>query len=73
MIGDAMGKPIAGGQEIFWEALRDAGLAEAPQTAQGVETKDPVEAADDEQDFDALGDAAYGDAAYEEALAADDD
>ena len=68
LIGGAMGKPIAGGEEIFWEALRAAGLAEAPQTAQSVETEDPVEAADDEQDFDAL-----GDAAYEEALAADDD
>ena len=68
LIGDAMGLPIAGGQETFWEALRVAGLAEAPQTAQSVETAELAEVMDDEQDYDAL-----GDAAYEESLAADDD
>ena len=68
LIGDAMDKPITGGQETFWEALRAAGLGETPQTAQSVETEEPAEAVDDEQDYDPL-----GDAAYEEALAADDD
>ena len=68
LIGDAMDKTITGGQETFWEALRDAGLGEAPQTAQSVKTEEPAEAVDDVQDYDPLGDAAYG-----EALAADDD
>ena len=68
LIGEAMGKPIAGGRQTFWEALRAAGLAEVPQTIQSVETEELIEAVDDEQDYDAL-----GDAAYEEVLATDDD
>ena len=68
LIGAAMGKPIAAGQETFWEALRAAGFAEASQTAQSVETDELINAVDDEQDYDAL-----GDAAYQKVLAADDD
>ena len=67
LIWEAMGKPIAGGQETFWEALRAAGLAETLQPVQGVETDELIETVDDEQDYDAL-----GDEAYQEVLAADD-
>ena len=67
LIGRAMGKTIMGGQETFREVLGSAGLTEMPQPAQEAETEDLVNAADDEQEFDSL-----GDAAYEEVLAADD-
>ena len=67
LIGQAMGKPIAGGQEAFWEALRNAGLAEALQTVQSAGTQELIDAGDDDEDYDAL-----GDEAYQEVMAADD-
>ena len=66
LIGNAMGKPITGGRETFWEALRGVGLIQAPPAEQRANTTDTVDE-DDEQDYDAL-----GDTAYEEPLAADD-
>ncbi len=67
LIGQAMGKPIAGGRETFMAALRSAGVVDAPQDVAPTDIEWAIEPSDDD-DFDPLGDAAY----VEEPVAADD-
>ena len=57
LIGRAMGKPISSGRDIFWDALNDAGLAEAIE-----EFDEP------DEEYDDVGEAAY----YGETAAAAD-
>ena len=60
LIGDAMGRQIAGGQETFWAALSSAGIAMPSEATATPETEPLVEEPDDdEEEFDALGEAAY--------------
>ena len=67
LIGDAMGRQIAGGQETFWAALRSAGVAVSPEAKAISEIEPSVEGPDEEEEeFDVL-----GDVAYEEEQAAD--
>lgn len=61
LIGQAMGKKITGGQETFWTALSTAGVAERPALIQQADIELDVEDADEEADFDELGEAAYVD------------
>ena len=68
LIGKAMGKQITGGRETFWAALSSAGVAEPPATIQHADVELESDDADDEIEFDELGEAAYAD----EQLAADD-
>ena len=60
LMGDAMGKEITGGRETFWAALRSAGVAVPPEATAIHEAEPSVEEPDDdEEEFDALGEAAY--------------
>ncbi len=65
LIGSAMGRELASGQNVFLNALRSAGLVVAAAEGSGSNLVEDVE---DEDEFDELGDAAYAD----EQLAADD-
>ena len=67
LIGQAMGKQIAGGQETFWSALISAGVAEVPEVPVSVEIELDADDMENEIEFDELGEAAYA----EEQLAAD--
>ncbi len=60
LIGDAMGKQITGGSEIFAASLRSAGIV-APTEAGNIPDSEPLleEPDDDEEEFDVLGEAAY--------------
>lgn len=61
LIGQAMGKAIAGGRETFQEALNKAGIVEVPQVVEYTETEYLEDTPEDEQEFDALGELAYQD------------
>ena len=67
LIGKAMGKPIPGGDATFWAALSSAGLAHPPETIQPAAIDIEADGADEEMEFDELGEAVNTD----EYLAAD--
>ena len=67
LIGQAMGKPITGGDATFWAALSSAGLAQPPETIQPAAIDIEPDGADEEIEFDELGEAVNTD----EYLAAD--
>ena len=58
LIGEAMGKRIAGGQETFWTALSFAGVAEPPEAIPQADVNPDAYDSDDETEFNKLGEAA---------------
>ena len=60
LVSGAMDKTITGGQDTFWGALSSAGVAGAAQTAVAAEIDFTETSLDDETEFDALGEGAYG-------------
>ena len=59
LIGKAMGKQVAGGQETFWSALVSAGVAATPAIIGRAQTELDTDDIGDEAEFDELGEAAY--------------
>ncbi len=68
LIGNAMGKQIAGGQEALWAILASAGFSRPPEVSDPLVVELDVDYDADEIEFDEIGEAAYA----EEQLAADD-
>ena len=60
LIGEAMGRPIDGGEEIFLNALREAGVIEDEEAgvAEDEEVRVTEDEYDEEPEFDELGEAA---------------
>ncbi len=65
LIGDAMGRELGSGRNVFLNALKSAGLVETSDESPASAFIDDVE---EDEEFDELGEAAY----IEEQLAADD-
>ena len=59
LIGDAMGKNLGSGREVFENALRSAGIATVQEVYAPTETGDYTDAFDDEPEFDDLGEADF--------------
>ena len=60
LVGDAMGKRISEGREVFWAALSSAGIAKPPAAMIRPETEPLEEEQDEEEEeYDVLGEAAY--------------
>ena len=57
LISHAMGKPVTGGRETFWSALRSARLA--PETTAAAPDELEAELFDDDPEHDDLGESAY--------------
>ena len=59
LIGQAMGKPVAGGREAFWNALNSAGIGEKSEQMGPQEPQDEFD--DTEVEYDLVGNLTYGD------------